>query len=49
MDSSGGGGDLVQLSDKIDILSTVDSVRDDSAGAVSTFMGTTRDSFEGDQ
>lgn len=39
--------DFVSISDKIDVLGTVNMVRDDSAGAVSTFMGTTRDNFEG--
>ena len=39
--------DLVLITERIDVLSTIQSVKDDAAGAISTFMGTTRDNFEG--
>ncbi|CAM9131581.1 unnamed protein product [Ectocarpus fasciculatus] len=41
------GEDLLSLcATSIDITATIDSVRDPTAGAVSTFIGTTRDTFE---
>lgn len=39
--------DYVLISEKIDIMSTLAIVMDDAAGAISTFMGTTRNNFEG--
>lgn len=38
---------FVSISENIDVMRTIDLVKDDSAGAISTFMGTTRDNFEG--
>ena len=41
-------GDVCELTyEPIDIELTVDIVRDDTAGAIVTFIGTTRDTFEG--
>ena len=40
--------DFVHLtSEQIDIATVVDLSRDSTAGAISTFIGTTRDTFEG--
>ena len=39
--------DFVQITDSIDVMGTIELVKDDTAGAISTFMGTTRDNFEG--
>ena len=40
--------DIVSLStDRIDINGVIASVQDTSAGATSSFIGTTRDNFEG--
>lgn len=39
--------DVVLISENIDIMSTLAMVKDDTAGAISTFMGTTRNNFEG--
>jgi molybdopterin synthase catalytic subunit len=39
--------DFVVISENIDVMNTIDLVKDDTAGAISTFMGTTRNNFEG--
>lgn len=39
--------DFVQITESIDVMGTIALVKDDTAGAISTFMGTTRDNFEG--
>mmetsp|Transcript_24735 Transcript_24735/g.41828 ORF Transcript_24735/g.41828 Transcript_24735/m.41828 type:complete len:158 (-) Transcript_24735:180-653(-) len=39
--------DFVQITENIDVMRTIDLVKDDTAGAISTFMGTTRNNFEG--
>lgn len=52
MDIPGGSSvhdDLVALSrDPLDISALINGTRDSGAGAISTFIGTTRDNFEGD-
>lgn len=39
--------DFVLISENIDVMNTLAMVKDDTAGAISTFMGTTRNNFEG--
>ncbi|KAG0589589.1 hypothetical protein KC19_1G032300 [Ceratodon purpureus] len=44
---AGDGGDVVEIVDEaIDLNKYVDMVRDAGAGAIATFLGTTRDTFE---
>lgn len=38
---------VVLSSDNIDINAAIETTRDSAAGAVSTFIGTTRNTFEG--
>lgn len=41
-------GDLLELTyDKLNTEAIIDSVKDDGAGAIATFIGTTRNSFQG--
>ena len=41
------GGDVVEIvEDAIDVRKYMDKVRDAGAGAIATFLGTTRDTFE---
>lgn len=45
--AEGVNGDVVEIvEDPIDMAKYVDKVRDAGAGAISTFLGTTRDTFE---
>lgn len=47
MDMVGDDGDVVEIVEEvIDLKKYVDVVRDDGAGAIATFLGTTRDMFE---
>lgn len=40
--------DILRLvEERIETTEVIDDVRDNSAGAISTFIGTTRDHFEG--
>jgi molybdopterin synthase catalytic subunit len=47
MTESDGRDIAVLTADRIDISAVIDAVRDDGAGAISTFIGTTRNTFEG--
>jgi molybdopterin synthase catalytic subunit len=40
--------DVVEIKENpLDIMRYIDAVRDSSAGAIATFSGTTRDTFQG--
>jgi molybdopterin synthase catalytic subunit len=42
--------DVVEIKEKpLDIMRYIDAVRDSSAGAIATFSGTTRDTFQGQE
>ncbi len=50
VEEEGVENDLVEVKEKpLDIMRYMDAVRDSSVGAIATFSGTTRDTFEGQE